>query len=511
MLRRRPALWFFVFCASAFACTGVHAQWLPAKPDSVDSALLQQKRAIEVYMPQEADKNPTQRYETIYVLDGDWNAQIVVRTVEFMRQVGRMPPVIVVSVPNFIDERGGNSRDNNFLAAVVDGKPKPGSAPDFLAFLKTELVPYVEKRYPANGTRVLHGHSYGGVFAFYALLHEPELFDGYLILDPAMWWWNEHELNPTLEARLPALPTQGKAIYIGSRAGKPFEYMGMSKVEPILRRKAPADLHWTLATYADESHDSLKLKGTYDALKYVYEGYTTEAVELIPASGTMLKGKPLYVTANGEPPELRYTTDGSMPNASSPKFEGWMAIADPAKTTVKLLSNRGVFDHVIPLHVKFGKVLPPARGVSAAQDESWRYAYYAAEAWPNPKRAKPFFSGTTPQDFDFTAAQRDSFTGVMERNIEIPADGYYVFGTDSPDNVRVWVAGTRLIDENTRKVRNQHSVVMPLRRGTYPIRVEFQRASKSSEVGFLVLPWNDAAPKGWKEALIKFHGAAQKH
>lgn len=509
MLRHSLAFRFLVFCALAFACAIVHAQWLPAKPDSVDSVILGQKRAIEVYLPQEADKNPTQRYETIYVLDGDWNTQIVVRTIEFMRQVGRMPPVIVVSVPNFIDEHGVNSRDNNFLADVVDGKPKPGSAPDFLAFLKTELIPYVEKRYPANGTRILHGHSYGGVFAFYALLHEPTLFDGYLILDPAMWWWNEHELTPTLETRLPTLPTQGKAIYIASRAGRPFEYMGMSTIEPILKSKAPADLHWTLTAYEDESHDSLKLKGTYDALKYVYEGYTTDAIELIPANGTMLKGKPLYVAVN-ESPELRYTTDGSTPNAASPKFDGWVAIADPGKTTIKLISHRGVFDRVIPLHVKFGNALSPARR-AGEQDDAWRYAYYPAEAWSHLKRAKPLFTGTTQQDLDFSTAQRDSFAGSVERNIEIPADGYYVFGMGSPDAVRIWVGDARLIDENTPHAGRRQGAVVPLRKGIHPVRVEFRRAAKSTDVDFVVLPWNDNAPKGWKEALFKFRGSASKH
>lgn len=509
MLRHNPAFRFLAIFALAFANAVGHAQWLPAKPDSVDSAILGQKRTIEVYLPQEAEKDPAQRYETIYVLDGDWNTQIVLETVTFMRRVGRMPPVILVSVPNFIDEQGANSRDNNFLPDLVDGKPKPGSAPDFLAFLKTELIPHVEKRYPANGTRVLHGHSYGGVFAFYAWLHEPALFDGYVVLDPAMWWWKEHELNPTLETRLPTLPTRGKAVYIGSRAGKAFEYMGMSTIEPILKSKAPADLHWTLTAYQDESHDSLKLKGTYDALKYVYEGYTTDAIELAPSNGTMLKDKPLYVTVN-ESPELRYTTDGSMPNASSPKFEGWVAISDPQKTTVKLVSNRGVFDRIIPLHVKFGKVLPPARAAAGAHDDGWRYAYYAAEAWSNVKRAKPFLSDTTAQDLDFAAAQRDSFIGVVERRVEIPADGYYFFGVNSPDKARVWVAGTRLVDENTPHGSRQLGTVVPLRKGLYPIRVEFQRASKSTDVGFIVLPWNDDAPKGWNNALFKFGSTAKK-
>jgi len=510
MLRHSPAFRFLVFCALTFVCAAARAQWLPAKPDSVDSTILGQKRAIEVYLPQEADKNPTQRYETIYVLDGDWNAQIVVRTIEFMRQVGRMPPVIVVSVPNFIDEHSGNSRDNNFLPAVVDGKPKPGSAPDFLAFLKTELIPYVEKHYPTNGTHVLHGHSYGGVFAFYALMHEPALFDGYLILDPAMWW-NDRALNPTIEARLPQLPTKGKAVYIAARAGKAFEYMGMSTVEPIFKSKAPADLHWNITAYADETHDSLKLKGTYDALKYAYQGYTTNAVELMPSSGIVVKGKPVFVIVNGEPSELRYTTDGSVPNASSPKSDGWIAITDPGKTNIKLVSNRGVFDQVVPLHLKFGNILSPARRASSSQDDAWRYAYYPADAWANLKHAKPFATGATKQNLDFTEAQRDSFAGVLERNLEIPNDGYYLFGVGSPDKARLWVAGTHLIDESTPRGRGQQGVIVPLRKGIYPMRLEFQRASKSTEVNFLVFPWNDDAPKELKDALFRLEGTAKKH
>ena len=65
MLRHSLAFRVLVLCALAFACAVVQAQWLPAKPDSVDSTILGQKRAIEVYLPQEADKNPTPRYETI--------------------------------------------------------------------------------------------------------------------------------------------------------------------------------------------------------------------------------------------------------------------------------------------------------------------------------------------------------------------------------------------------------------------------------------------------------------
>jgi predicted alpha/beta superfamily hydrolase len=102
-----------VSCVFLFTWTGAQAQLLTAKPDSVYSNVLKQNRPVEVYLPKEFEKEPAQRYETLYVLDGDWNTKIVVDIVSFMRQVLFMPPVIVVGIPNVIDAQG-NSRDHDF-------------------------------------------------------------------------------------------------------------------------------------------------------------------------------------------------------------------------------------------------------------------------------------------------------------------------------------------------------------------------------------------------------------
>jgi predicted alpha/beta superfamily hydrolase len=60
--------------------------------------------------------------------------------------------------------------------------PQPvisGGAANFLAFFKDELIPYIDRAYPTNGTNSLCGHSYGGLFVLYALLSEPQLFGSY--------------------------------------------------------------------------------------------------------------------------------------------------------------------------------------------------------------------------------------------------------------------------------------------------------------------------------------------
>ena len=93
-------LWLLVaaLCCLLPGLAGADPAFLEPKADAVDSQLLHQKRQIEVYLPSESAKDAAGRYETLYVLDGDWNTRLVVQIVEFMRQVGVMPPVIVVSV-----------------------------------------------------------------------------------------------------------------------------------------------------------------------------------------------------------------------------------------------------------------------------------------------------------------------------------------------------------------------------------------------------------------------------
>jgi len=481
------------------------AQLLDVKHDVVYSNVLKQNRPLDVYVPEEVEKNPAQRYETIYVLDGDWNAQIVVNVVTFMRHVGFIPPVIVVGLPNVVDEHGFNSRDHDFTPTMVADKPRSGGAADFLAFLKTELVPYIDERYPASQVHLIHGHSLGGLFVMYTLMHEPALFDGYMILDPAMWW-DKHAFDEVIEQKLADVPAKAKAIYIGGRSGRGFEYMGLSTIEPIFKRKASPDLHWQITAYPEESHDSLKLKGSYDALKFAYQGYTTEPIFFFPTTGIVSKGKPVYLLLNGAADELdrlnlHYSTDGSAPTATSPKVVGELPISKPEQTEIKLLSNRGIFDRDIPHGLKSGAVLPPDRRMIKKTD-IWHVTLYPANAWMHFGRNKAFKTFDTDESLHFAEVGRDSFAGTVERSLEIPTDGYYVFGLASGGKLRLSVAGRVLIDNDGTSGQSRPTYVVPLQRGVYHVRLEFQRAAKDTDVDMVVFQCKDGEPEWPKNRLF---------
>lgn len=476
---------------------------LAPRSDALYSNVLQQKREIEVYLPAESADDPHARFETLYVLDGDWNAKIVVDIVNFMRQVGFMPPVIVVSVPNHFDDDGTNSRDHDLTPTVSPDQERSGGAADFLAFLKTELIPYVEAHYPANGVRSIHGHSYGGLFVFYVLMNDPSLFGGYILIDPAMGW-DHHMFDAIAEARLPTIDGKSKAIYVASRTGQPYEHMGMAALKPIFERRAPADLHWAITSYPEETHDSLKLKGTYDALKFVFAGYTQGDIDFVPAGGTLIKGKPfsLHMHNANERLDIRYTTDGSQPNASSPKLGEVISIDDAAKTRIRLVSTRGVYDRDLPHHLVDGSVLRPSSRSIARRDDRWHVALYPLDAWPSLRRARPIATRDVEQVHDLPSAPHDAYAVSVTRELVVEEDGYYVFYVRSSDQARLSIAGKKIVEVDGSDDDDEESVVEPLQRGTYELRLEDRHPDKDDDVDVRVYR-NEGDGEWWKHTVLR--------
>lgn len=487
-------------------CAAAADPLLPPHSDGLYSNVLHQQRAIDVYLPEESKDDPAARFETLYVLDGDWNARIVTDIVSFMRQVGFMPPVIVVSVPNHIDDDGTNSRDHDLTPTSSPDQEDSGGAKEFLAFLKSELIPYVESHYPANGVRSIHGHSYGGLFLFYVLMNDPTLFGGYIVLDPAMGW-DKHMFDAIAEAKLPTIPGKGLAFYVATRTGQPYERMGMAGLKPIFERRAPADLHWRIAQYPGETHDSLKLKATYDALKFVFDGYTDDDIDFVPGAGTLVKGKPLTLHLHNvdERLDLRYTTDGSEPNASSPKLGETARVDDAAKTRIRLISNRGIYDRDLPLHLVNGNALRPSSRATGKAGERWHVALYALDAWPDLHGAKPLRTDDVEHVRDLALPDSGAFSASVTRNLVVDADGYYVFLVESSDKARLTVAGKRIAEVDGADGDGVATIVEPLQRGTYTLRLEGRHPDKDTHVDLQVFRDSDDT-QWWKHLILQLSG-----
>lgn len=141
------------------------------------STVLGEDREVIVHPPESYLSHPDRRYPVIYVLDGSNQDIHTARSAALMARIGLMPEVLVVGVPNVSGP--GRQRDYTppFMVQDIDDAKSPmGRGDRFLEFMRTELIPDIERNYRADSTRMLLGHSRGGLLVAYSLMATPELF-----------------------------------------------------------------------------------------------------------------------------------------------------------------------------------------------------------------------------------------------------------------------------------------------------------------------------------------------
>lgn len=409
--------------------------------DSIYSEVLKEQRAIEVVLPDQYKPGSGERYEVTYVTDGEWNTKIVANLQRFAGYQF-MPPNIIVSLPNtYINKE--NMRNRDLTPTHIEQNPLSGGADNYIAFLKTELIPYIEKKYPTKGARTYHGGSLGGLFGLYAFFKEPELFQSYTLSDPAFWWDNGF-LMKMASAQLPSLPNPDRTVYFTGREGKALSGMGVKEMDSIFKANAPAALHWKMTVYSGETHNSMIFKTVYDGFKFTYEGYTTEDVEFHPMSGIVLKDKPFNLFCfPGDFARVRYTTDGTEPTLASPVIkEGITPITGVTELTLKSFSRKG-YDRITKGYFKQGNVLPAVK---------------------KPAKVKP--------------GGLDTLAGTISGYIEVKEEGYYIFGLENPSsNIQLSLGNQPMFNYDTITGKGKDlSYIIPLAKGFYPVQMKYTGA-----------------------------------
>lgn len=200
-----------------FGQTNVTTQKNAAKPfvlgfiDEIQSTELNEKRILNIYLPEGYNPRDTIVYPVIYLLDGSADEDFIhiVGLVQFnsFEWVNRVSKSIVVGIAT-VDRR----RDFTFPTSIAEDKnayPTSGHSNRFILFIQNELQPFIQARYKTNSSKTIIGQSLGGLLATEILFNKPELFNKYIIVSPSLWWDNGSLLNQPL-ARF-----ERKDIYIG--------------------------------------------------------------------------------------------------------------------------------------------------------------------------------------------------------------------------------------------------------------------------------------------------------
>jgi predicted alpha/beta superfamily hydrolase len=195
---------------AAAALTPCYAQDLPFQLDGVEthaieSSVLGQTFVISVQLPTRL-KDGSERFTVLYVTDGQPGPTFESLNY-FMQWGGDVPRFITVEIgyPSKAEWqlRGRNYTPTNtgpitgYSGGLIDFGPitlegvESGGAAGFLRFIREELMPFINDRYPTiPGEDGYFGDSLGGLFGIYVLLNEPETFNRYVLGSPSFWWDN---------------------------------------------------------------------------------------------------------------------------------------------------------------------------------------------------------------------------------------------------------------------------------------------------------------------------------
>lgn len=143
--------------------------------------------------------NSQKEYPVIFMLDAYSSFGIMTQMVRLLTFNKDLPELIIVG----ISSEGGSKEFNynrmrDFTPTTTKNEkekalfPISGGADNFLKFIKNELIPFIKSNYRImENNKTIVGHSLGGLFVFYTLFKEPNLFNKYVSISPALFWDNE--------------------------------------------------------------------------------------------------------------------------------------------------------------------------------------------------------------------------------------------------------------------------------------------------------------------------------
>lgn len=157
-----------------------------------------------VALPDGYNPNDTTRYSVLYLLDAQYTFPAAVAARASMGIFNELEPVILVGIADgdYAFDRWFTSRWRDYTPSASPATDSSyarqfkmpveqvhsGGGPAFLRALRQDIVPFIERRYRTSGDRGLLGHSFGGLFAAYALFAAPDLFQRVGINSPSLWW-----------------------------------------------------------------------------------------------------------------------------------------------------------------------------------------------------------------------------------------------------------------------------------------------------------------------------------
>lgn len=252
-----------VFIGSQFVLSAGGQDYTIGEKVSFYSKVLNEERSVIVYTPNSYGLTD-QRYPVMYLLDGGAHFHHATGIVQFLSAQGLMPEIIVVAVMNV-------DRTRDFSPTHIDERPNTGGAEKFMSFMSDELLPFIERNYKTEPYEILVGHSFGGTFATYALLNQPEVFDAYIAISPFMMY-DDGFVVKEAKSKLKSNYLSNVQFFM-TVGDEPGYFETLAEFENIVENKSPKGFKFTYVKMPNENHGSIPHLSIYRGLESIYSDW----------------------------------------------------------------------------------------------------------------------------------------------------------------------------------------------------------------------------------------------
>ncbi|NHN24060.1 esterase [Flavobacterium jejuense] len=264
--------------------------------DSLYSQTLKESRDIYVQLPTNYNPNSDKKYPVAFILDGEIFLPTVSNVQDYYSG-GFTPEMILVAISNSKNRMRDLTTSNIKEMYGMPFNEENGAAINFIKFIETELIPFIEKKYPVTHFRTLIGHSYGGLFTIYTLIHHPHLFSNYLAIDPSLDWDSQKLINESREI-LSSHNYKGKSLFM-SLSGQlhmqnplitienvmqdtsTFTLFARSNItfSDIIKENKKNELAFKWKFYPRDLHGTIPFPSIMDGLIFDFEWYQWEETD----------------------------------------------------------------------------------------------------------------------------------------------------------------------------------------------------------------------------------------
>jgi predicted alpha/beta superfamily hydrolase len=146
-----------------------------------------------------------------------------------------------------------------------------GGADKFLAFIREELIPFVESNYRVSPDRAIAGVSASGLFTIYALLEHRDTFQRYFVASPSISWDEPfmYQLESDYAATHDDMPVR-VFMCVGGLESVTYRENMQRMAGLLLSRRYP-NLELEAQVFGNETHGSIFQASISRALKALYK------------------------------------------------------------------------------------------------------------------------------------------------------------------------------------------------------------------------------------------------